>query len=145
MPRKRVAAAQRETPAMRALRAAVLEELSQPIGGLSPKREAKIERKARRYVDALPSDDGAALAIIRADAARHATKAARRPKADAYAAHHATSLRNIAAAEAVRLAPATREATATDEPPEPPKARKRRPAGLVAYIDPRLIDSDEWE
>lgn len=76
---------------------------------------------------------------------RWAKEDANTKRTSAYAAHRATSVRETPAGEAVRPAPASEEAPAADETPEPPKARRRRPAGLVGYIDPRLIDEDDWE
>lgn len=84
---------------------------------------------------------GMLVACDRADA-RRAKKAAKHPRPDLYAAHAAMHTRT-AAPEAVRPAPAAEPSPVGDELAERRKARKRRPAGLVGYVDPRLIDDDD--
>lgn len=72
--------------------------------------------------------------------ARRAKRAAKRPTVDIYAAHAAMHTRT-AVPEAVRAAPATEEATATDTPPDPPK--KRRERFEMRVIEPALYDNDD--
>ncbi|MFC4137133.1 MULTISPECIES: hypothetical protein [unclassified Microbacterium] len=121
---------------------------------------AEILRTMRRYdSDADERDLGAdgGRSIFGIDhacdrqAKRWARQDAKRPKVDTYAAHRAgytgpASPAKTAAVEAVRAAPALSETTTLDESPEPKKTRRRRPAGVAGYIDPRLIDDDDyWE
>lgn len=116
---------------------------------------AEILRTMRRYDSEsderdLGGDGGRELYAIHhacdRDAARQARRAAKRPTIDAYAGHRrAYAPAEAVAVEAVRPAPAITGATAPDEPTEPEKPRRKRPAGIVGYLDPRLIDDDEWE
>lgn len=187
MPLKRTARIARETPAARALRIAVAEELAAaldrlPGDGLTKAQRARRDAKERRRMDRamtkarakwdaaspawrerqgakilagarrydkaakLPADGGREIyAVHRYADAERARWEKRSTSAGSFATHRA-SIERDAAAEAVRPAPALEDAPAADESPEPPKrARRPRPAGLVGYIDPRLIDEDDWE
>lgn len=116
---------------------------------------AEILRTMRRYDSAsderdLGTDGGREIFATHhacdRDAARTARRAAKCPSVDRYAGHRrAYAPAEAVAADAVRPAPATTGATATDEPPEAEKSRRKRPAGVARYLDPRLIDDDEWE
>lgn len=116
---------------------------------------AEILRGIRRYDSEaderdLGGDGGRGIFAIHhacdRDAARQARRTAKRPKADPYTGHRrAYAPAKAVAAQAVRPAPAIAGARATDEPTEAEKPRRKRPAGVVGYLDPRLIDDDEWE
>ncbi|MBS1897163.1 MAG: hypothetical protein JSS88_07270 [Actinobacteria bacterium] len=155
MPLKRTPRVERETPAARALRAAVAEELSislTRLGEPTAKEKRKTKRWAARFSERA-ARDGVDAAISWA-----VKKLGGATAPSGRVAHYAV---NVAAAkrlhgetpaeapagEAVRPALAPVEASADDESPEPPKPRRRRPAGFAgyAYIDPRLIDEDDWE
>lgn len=154
MPLKRTPRVERETPAARALRAAVAEETAATLARLgepTAKEKRKTKRWAARFSERAARDgvDAAISWTVKKLGGSPAPKG----RVDHYAMNLAAAgrLRAVTpaeapAAEAVRPAPALEEAPAADESPEPPKARRRpRPAGLVGYIDPRLIDEDDWE
>lgn len=130
-------------PAARALRAAVAEEASATLARLgepTPKEKRKTKRLAARFSQRVDRD-GLNAAIEWAT-----KKLGDPPAAKRYVDHYASNLAASPAAEAVRPAPAPDYAPAGDESPAPSKARRRAlPAGLVGYLDPRLIDEDDWE
>lgn len=143
MPRRRVTLTERETPAARALRRDVAEELDEPLAPLTEKTAAKVARRARNFVDRVMAGGGDRAAL---DAVMAEDRAKRKPLVmiDGYAAHHASALRTVAAAKATRPAPAASTSPATDDTFGPRKPRRRLRAG-VTYVDPRLFDTDEWD
>lgn len=56
-----------------------------------------------------------------------------------------TSTAKPAAERATRPSPAVEAPTAADHTPEAPKRPRRLRPGFAGYIDPRLIDDDDWE
>ena len=153
MPRKRTPAITRETPAARALRAAVAEELSATLARLgepTAKEKRKAKRWAARFSERADRDGiDAAIEWAVKKLGDGSTPAGR---VDHYATNLAAAerLRGVTplaapTAEAVRPAPEPEDAPATDESPEPPKAR-RRPRGVFAgALDLARFDDDDWE
>lgn len=150
MPLKRTPRGERETPAARALRLAVAEELSISLTRLGEPTE-KEKRKTKRWVARFSERadrDGIDAAIEWAVKKLGGTPAPK-GRIDHYAINLAAASRLRAvtpeapAAEAVRPAPEPEEAPAADESPEPPKAR-RRPRGVFAgAVDLARFDDDE--
>jgi hypothetical protein len=153
MPLKRTPRIARETPAARALRAAVADASSATLARLgepTAKEKRKTKRLAERFSERVDRD-GLGEAIEWA-AKKLGDTAAPKGRVDHYAVNLAAAARlrpaareEAPTAEAVRPAPALEDAPAADESPEPRKRRRRRPAGHAGYIDPRLFDADDWE
>ncbi|WP_404435232.1 hypothetical protein LG322_08715 [Microbacterium aerolatum] len=148
MPIKRTPRAQRETPAARALRAAVADELDAMMRRIpddpaeTEAQRRKGEKRARKFAARVMRDG--LDAAMEWEASKRPSEPAR-TRIDAYAAHRQTVTAQDAAASATRVAPAAEEATTAEDAAEPQAPRRRRRAGVVRYIDPRLIDADDWE
>ncbi len=146
MPRKRVPKTEQETPAMRRLRAEIIEELNMPLRGpLTPEEErreaesdARFWRRVEKRIEKGATEIEAILAEIEREDRKPAEKIA--PVVTAPPA-----LRSSAAPAASRPTPPTAALSApapaaTEKPDATPKRRGRLPAGLAGYV---LIDGQE--
>lgn len=137
MPRKRTDRAQRESPEARALRAAVLAELREPLIAETPKAAAKQERKAKRWADRVAERLGgleAAIAELKRDGLLDPpTYAPVRPGAIATSPAPAPPSRRGSSAAAPASGPS----------PTPQRRAKRRPAGHAGYA--LVVDSDDYD
>ena len=118
--------------------------------GVGTKARAKLDAKSSRKFEKLMARvdaRGGSLEVfdeehermIRKREAKEAKAAAKAPAGVVPSALYASPARST------RPAPAPAQLPAVEEPATPKRKRRRRAPGLVGYVDPRLIDSDEWD
>lgn len=152
MPLKRVPKEQRETPAMRRLRAEIIEELNASLTALGPRtpeqerRDAEYEARFWRRVEKRIEKGATEIDAILAEIEREDRKAAEKagPPRDLSAAARPAAARPAPKAAppvspAPKAAPPVSPAAPAVAPAEKPKAKKR-PAGFAGYV---LIDGQE--
>lgn len=174
MPLKRTPRTMRETPAARALRAAVAEEMEAMMARIPPGPKGSAKKAARAAARTLgkgrskwdretPSWRSKQAAKILAELRRYDKSATLPPDGgrdlyairklhvapapapvDYYVQHHAAHSATEAAAPA-KLSPDAEKAVPADELAERRKKRRGPRAGHAGFIDPRLFDSDDWD